>query len=102
MSDHMRQQILAAVATAVTGLATTGANVFRGRVSDLQRSELPALRIRMGNEVVEPRTFPAPRTQERRLQVDVVACVREADGLDAALNAIFAEVEVALGKLRRE
>jgi hypothetical protein len=45
MADHIRKQIRDAAKTALTGLATTGANVFSGRVAPLQQSELPALLI---------------------------------------------------------
>lgn len=93
---HARQQILAAIATQVTGLTGTGANVFLSRVAELELTELPALLVQAGAETVEASgLFPA-RTQTRRLRVDIIAAVRGLDGLDAALNDVFAEVEVAL------
>lgn len=96
MADHMRKQALDAITTAVTGLATTGANAFLGRVALLQRSEVPGLVIRGGAERIEPDGFPRPRIQQRAYQVDVLVHVREADDYEDVLNEIIKEVEVAL------
>lgn len=93
---HAREQILQAVVGKLTGLPTTGANVFLGRVSDLAANELPAILVRSGSESVAPLTLAAPRQLERRLTVLVGAVVRVADGLDTALNAIASEIEPAL------
>jgi hypothetical protein len=49
---HVRQQILAAIKTAITGLGLTGSNVFLSRVSPLQVSELPALIVRAGDDAL--------------------------------------------------
>jgi hypothetical protein len=96
MADHMREQAAAAILTATTGLTTTGANVFRGRVAPFERTELPAGNVSTLGENVNPRTFPRPRMQERRMQVDWVAHVRKVDGYETQLNTIFKEVEIAL------
>ena len=42
---HARQSIRDNVVTAVTGLSTTGTNVFRSRVYPLGENKLPALCI---------------------------------------------------------
>ena len=42
---HIRKQIRDAIATAVTGLTTTGSRVHKSRVNDLAASELPLLAI---------------------------------------------------------
>ena len=96
MADTMRKQALDAIVTAVTGLTTTGANVFLGRPSPLARTEVPGLVVRSGNERVEPRSFPRPRVQERFFQVDILVHVRETDDFEDALNLIIGEIEVAL------
>jgi hypothetical protein len=99
---HARQQILAAIAAQVTGLATTGARVFTSRVTDLQRVELPALVLRLGDEqTTEVLTLEAPRLLERTLQVELDIATRAdtellADGLDAQINQILAEIEPVL------
>lgn len=94
--SHLRKQALDAFVTALTGLTTTGANVFLGRVSLLQTNEVPGLVIRGGAERIEPRSFPRPRTQERHFQVDVLVHVRETDDYEVTLNDVIEEVEVAL------
>lgn len=96
MSDHMREQAAVAILAATSSLTTTAANVFRGRVAPFQRTELPGGNVSTLGERIEPRTFPRPRTQERRLQVDWVAHVRKVDGAETQLNQIFKEVETAL------
>ena len=51
MADLRSEQVLAAVAAAVTGLATTGTSVTRARVHEHEASELPALAIYAGDDV---------------------------------------------------
>lgn len=96
MAEHMREQVAAAVLAATTGLATTGANVFRGRVRSFTVDELPGGNILTRAERIEPKTLPRPRMQDRHLQVDWVAQVRKIDGYETELNKIVKEVEVAL------
>ena len=96
MADHMREQAAVAILAATTGLTTTGARVFRGRVTPFQREELPGGNVSTGPERIEPKTFPRPRTQDRYLQVDWIAQVRKIDGYETQVNAIFKEVETAL------
>ena len=50
---HVRQSIRDNVVTAVTGLSTTGSNVFRSRVYPLGTNKLPALCVYTDSQVVE-------------------------------------------------
>jgi hypothetical protein len=51
MANHLRQQIRAAMAAQLTGLATTGNNVYVSRTRALpQGASLPALRIYTGRK----------------------------------------------------
>lgn len=93
---HMREQILQAAAAAVTGLPTTGNNVFVGRVTPLERGEVPGLKLRLGPERIEVNNFDPPRVQERFLQLDVAIAVQEVDGLETDTNQVLLEVEAAL------
>jgi hypothetical protein len=94
---HVRQQILEAIKTALTGLGLTGSRVFLSRVTLLQpESELPALIVRAGDDALAGRSAGAPRLMERNFAVEVEVYVRATDGLDAALNAILVQVEPAL------
>lgn len=98
MTDHVREQILAAVATAVTSLSTTGSHVYRSRVTPLASTELPALVVKMGPEARLPNetTFGQPRQHTRSMTVEVIVVVRETDGFETELNQIVAEVEPVL------
>ena len=96
MANHVRLQIRDAVVTAVTGLATTGANVFKSAVYDLERLTLPALVVRVGNETSAPVTLGAPRRYERDCDIDVEACAEDNADCDATLIGIAQQVEEAL------
>jgi hypothetical protein len=98
MALHLRQQIIEAIVTAVTGLDTTGAHIFRSRVSPLQRTELPALIVRMApaTEDVLVDQLPAPRILDRSARIEVAGVVVTKDNFDADLNQICLEVEQAL------
>ena len=50
---HVRKQIRDAVATALTGLPTTGINVFKSRVHNIPKDKHPALTIYTNDEEVE-------------------------------------------------
>lgn len=92
---HRAEQIMAAMTTALTGLATTGANVFRGRAYDLQRLEMPALLVFQGDDEIEDGSmFHRVRSA---LTVNLEAMVREpAAQVDETLNAIRLEVATAI------
>jgi hypothetical protein len=87
-----------AVKAAVTGLPTTGANVFRSRVDPLERKELPALIVRwpQATEDISADQFPAPRITDRTLRIEVAAVVATKNEFDADLIQIRLEVETAL------
>jgi hypothetical protein len=82
-----------AITTNLTGLATTGANVHRGRVYSL--AAVPALSISMGSDenLSGSRTWPY---LTRRLQVIITAHVKTTTQLETQLNQIKTEVFAAL------
>ena len=45
MANHIRQQIRERAGTVLTGLTTTGTNVFETRIYPLSNTNLPALAI---------------------------------------------------------
>jgi len=94
--SHVRQQIREAIATALTGLPTTGARVFQTRVYPVEDVDLPALLIYSQNEDSTPISITAPRTMERSLLLQVEAVAKGVTDLDDELDTICAEVEVAL------
>lgn len=97
MADHVIQQLVTAVQTRLTGLATTGARVYAQRPVEyeLQESELPALRIYEEGEEIEPLLIHAP-AYRRDVTLRVQAVVKAASGVSATLLAIRKEVEIAL------
>ena len=99
MADHVREQITVAAITAVTGLATTGTNVFRDRDPDerpLQASELPGLVVEDDGDPSEIVTLGTGRILERQMKLRISAHVKALTGYSAQLNLILKEIEVAL------
>jgi len=97
MADHMRQQIRDAVVTAVTGLTTTGSNVFNAREWPQEAGDLPALRVYTPDEESEPDNMTRPRSMERSLELVIEGIARATSGVVGTLDTIAAEVEAALG-----
>jgi hypothetical protein len=93
---HVRKQIRDAIVTAVTGLATTGSNVFRSRVYPLEGGKLPGLCVYTRSEAVEFDTLTISRSVMRRLDVMVEAYVKSVINYDNTLDTIAVEVEEAL------
>jgi hypothetical protein len=94
--SHARQQIRDAVVTAVTGLATTGSNVFRTRIHPLDQQSLPALLVYTLEEASEADAMGASRSLLRSLRVAIDAVVQQVTDLDDLLDDIAAEVETAV------
>mgnify|MGYP000959754656 CR=1 FL=1 len=95
MADHRAEQILAAVQALVTGLATTGTNVDRGREDDIPAAKTPALRVSMGDDLmVDPWSS---QLLDSDLDVSVFALAHDsATNIETLLNRIRKEVNVAL------
>lgn len=93
---HVRQQIREAAATLVTGLTTTGANVFQSRVYNLQESQLPALLVYTSQEAIElaDGTLDAP---QRILSLVIEGKAQATANVEDTLDDIAKEVEIALG-----
>lgn len=97
MANHVVQQAIDAFATAVTGLTTTGVNVFKDRVYNLASTDLPALRIFDDDEDVQNEDITSlPYMQRRIISLTVEAVVQENNTLDVKLNTIRKEVELAI------
>lgn len=93
---HTRQAIRQALETLLTGLTTTGANVYASRVHPLAAPKLPCLLIFTDIERTQYATIRLPRTQERILNVKLEAYVKGVSGCDDKLDEISAEVEAAI------
>lgn len=93
---HVRQQIRDQLVTTLTGLTTTGSNVFRSRIFPLEQTKLPALCIFTKSEAVEFDTIGLPRSINRILDVAVEAYVIGTANYDNSLDTIAVEVEEAI------
>jgi hypothetical protein len=93
---HVRQQIRDDIVTTLTGLATTGSNVFRSRIFPLEETNLPALCIYTKSEASEYDTIGLPRSVNRVLDVAVEAYVKGVSNYDNTLDTIAVEVEEAI------
>lgn len=96
MADHVREQILDAVVTRLTGLVTTGANVYRGRVYPLTESNLPGILIYQGAD--DPNSLEQNLSFiDSELNVYVEAVAQSASTqIDQILNQIDKEIFIAL------
>ena len=72
---HIRQSIRDNAVTAVTGLSTTGSNVFRSRVYQLGTNKLPALCVYTDSEVVEYNRLDRVRDVDRTVDIVIEAYV---------------------------
>lgn len=93
---HLRKTIRDNVVTTVTGLATTGARVFRSRVYPLEAADLPGILVYTLSESVRYGSTGRPREMIRTVQLVVEAVARVSAGLDNDLDQICLEVEKAL------
>jgi hypothetical protein len=96
MADHVRKQLREAVATALTGLATTGSRVYQSRVYPVQAAELPCLLVYALSESATEETVEADPTVRRDVEIRVEARAAAAADLDDTLDQVAKEVETAL------
>lgn len=94
MAAHARTQIRTALAAAVTGLATTGANVHVNRSARLALRQLPAIVLTVEEEQVE--RVGSSNVLFRTLTVAVDGYAAASDDVDDVIDQIGKEVEVAL------
>ena len=97
MANHIRQQIRERVGTTLTGLTTTGSNVFQSRVYNLEGSKLPAIIIYTKSEDSELLEMGSTRTLQRNLSLVVETYVKANSNYDDTIDTIAKEVEAAMG-----
>lgn len=96
MTAHLRTQLRLAAAAAVTGLASTGANVEASRRYPWPESQLPALCIYTLDEDSEVMNAGPTRHLQRELRLVIEGVAKNNDALDTVLDEIATEVEVAM------
>ena len=95
--SHIRQQIREQVGTTLTGLTTTGSNVFESRVYPLSDASLPALIIYSKSETSSISTMGTGLGIDRTMTLTIEAYVKANLTFDDTIDTICAEVEVAMG-----
>ena len=96
MANHVRQQIREKIGTTLTGLTTTGSNVYESRVYPLANINLPALVIYTKSETSEPIVIGTNRVMSRELSVIVEGYVKATSNFDDTIDTISKEVEAAI------
>lgn len=96
MANHVRQQIREKVGTTLTGLITTGSNIYESRVYPLEAGNLPALVVYTKNEESEPIVIGTNRLSSRNLQLIVEIYAKTTTNFDDTIDTISKEVEVAI------
>ena len=92
---HLRQSIRERIATDVTGLSTTGSNVFQSRFYPVEDASLPCLLVYTTSEESEVTEIASPRPMTRLLNV-IIQGVVGATTPDDTLDDISKEIEVAM------
>ena len=92
---HLRQSIRERVGTDVTGLSTTGSNVFQTRLYPVEAGSLPCLLIYSISEESGVTEMASPRPMTRVLNIVIQGLV-SATQPDDTLDLISKEVEVAM------
>jgi len=96
MTDHVRQRIREQVATTVTGLATTGSNVFQSRVYSLSDDVLPALLVYSVSESSDIDSMGPIGSLTRILSLSIEGYVKNVSDYDDVIDDVCKEVEIAM------
>lgn len=93
---HVRKLIRDNVTTTLTGLTTTGTNVYQTRVYPIAEDRLPGIAIYSSEESTLFGSMNPPRTQIRTLTLVVEIYVKAVDNYDDTLDQICLEIEESL------
>ena len=96
MANHVRQQVREYFGTTLTGLTTTGSNVYESRVYTLQENTLASLVIYTKSETSEPIVIGTDRLMSRELLVLVEAYCKATSNFDDTIDTISKEIEEAI------
>lgn len=93
---HKRTQIKNAVVSALTGLVTTGTNVFPSRVHAIPAKHLPGLLVYPDEEDSEPGETGPNRSLDRELSLVIDGQAKSGADIDDVLDGIAEEIETAM------
>ena len=91
---HQRKTIRDRVITVLTGLSTTGSNVFNSRIYPNEESKLPLLNVFTLSETVE---LDSVKSTIREMELVVEGFASANSNIENTLDNIATEVEEALG-----
>ncbi len=94
---HARKQIRDKIKLMLTGLTTTGNNVFFDYANTINPKNLPALLIFTGSENVSNIIIGQPRLQERLLNINIIGVVKASSNYQDTCDLIVKEVENVFG-----
>lgn len=93
---HIRKQIRERAVTELTGLTTTGSNVFESRFRKFQDNELPGLRVFTRNEVSE--RIDMNNSLHRKCELMIEGVAIDVTNVEDVLDTMAAEIETAIGQ----
>ena len=93
---HIRTSIRDNIKTTLTGLSTTGSNIFASRLYPLNTQKLPGIILCTETESTTDLSMRPPRTQMRTMSVTAEIYVRGVSDYDDTIDTISAEIEAAL------
>jgi|TARA_R110000744_G_scaffold318871_1_gene425243 hypothetical protein len=93
---HVRESIRNQITSTLTGLGTTGSNVFKTRFFPLAEAKLPAICIYSRSERSEYATITIPRTVLHEVDFTVEAYVKAKADVENTIDDISVEVSEAL------
>ena len=96
MANHLRRQIRERVATTLTGLSTTGSNVFQSRIYPMESAGLPGLCVFTQEESVGIQSMGGTRNVSRDLTLIIEGYASASSNIDDTMDAIGKEVEIAM------
>ena len=94
--SHVRKNIRDNIKDTLTGLATTGKNVFQSRVYPMHGSKLPGILLYNRSEETSYETVATPRMQTRLCEYQVEIYVKATSDYDDTIDQICLEIEEAL------
>ena len=96
MANHLRRQIRERVATTLTGLSTTGSNVFQSRIYPMESAGLPGLCVYTQEESVGIQSMGGTRNVSRDLTLIIEGYASASSNIDDTMDAIGKEIEIAM------
>lgn len=94
--SHIRTQIRQRLVSNLTGLTTTGSNVYDTRIYPLAENKLPGIAVYTKSESSAYETMSPPRTLRKTLVAVIEIYVKMTSTFDEVLDTIAAEIEAAL------